>query len=82
MVAFGSKIITFRNSQGTTRIVSGLNLLEYSQVLAYTQTGDDFTKNDPATFPDSYCPDITVIQGKVAALLVKNKLTYVQFLGL
>ena len=82
MVTLGSKIITFRNSQGTTRIVSGLNLFEYSQVLAYTQTGDDFTKNELATFPDSYCPDITVIQGKVAALLVKNKFTYVQFLGL
>ncbi len=82
MVTIGSKIITFRNSQGTTRIVSGLNLFEYSQVLAYTQTGDGFTKNELATFPDSYCPDITVIQGKAAALLVKNKLSYVQFLGL
>ena len=82
MVMFGSKIITFRNSQGTTRIVSGLNLFEYSQVLAYTQTGDVFTKIELATFPDSYCPDITVFQGKAAALLVKDKLTYVQFLGL
>lgn len=82
MVSFGSKIVTFRNSLGSSRIVSGLNLFEYSQVLAYTQTGDSFTKNELATFPDSYCPDITVIQGKVAALLVKNKLTYVQFLGL
>ena len=82
MVTLGSKIITFRNSQGTSRIVSGLNLFEYSQVLAYTPKGDDFTKNELATFPDSYCPDITVIQGKAAALLVKNKVTYVQFLGL
>jgi hypothetical protein len=82
MVMLGSKIITFRNSQGTTRIVSGLNLFEYSQVLVYTQTGDDFTKNELATFPDSYCPDIIVIQGKIAALLVKNKVSFVQFLGL
>jgi hypothetical protein len=82
MVPFGSEIVTFRNSLGSTRIVSGLNLFEYSQVLAYTRTGDSFTKNELATFPESYCPDITVIQGKIAALLVKNKLTYVQFLGL
>ncbi len=82
MVTLGSMIVTFRNSLGSTKIVSGLNLFEYSQVLAYTQTGDGFTKNELATFPDSYCPDITVIQGKVAALLVKSKLTYVQFLGL
>jgi hypothetical protein len=82
MIAFGSKIITFRNGQGTTKIVSGLNLFEYSQVLVYTQKGDDFTKDEFATFPDSYCPDITIIQGKAAALLVKNKFTYVQFLGM
>jgi hypothetical protein len=82
MVMLGSKIITFRNGQGTTKIVSGLNLFEYSQVLVYTQEGDDFTKREFATFPDIYCPDITVIQGKAAALLVKNNVTYVQFLGL
>ena len=82
MVTIGSKIITFRNGQGTTKMISGLNLFEYSQVLAYTQTGDNFTKDELATFPDNYCPDIAVIQGKVAALLVKNNVTYVQFLGL
>jgi hypothetical protein len=35
-----------------------------------------------ADFPNSYCSDITLISGKVAALVVKEKKTYLQLLDL
>jgi hypothetical protein len=82
IASLGSKIITFRNGQGTARMLPRLNLFEYTQILVYTPSGDAFIKDELAVFPDSYCSDITIAQGKVAALIVKNKNTYVQFLGL
>lgn len=82
IIAFGSKIVSFRNGQGTSRMISGLNLFEYTQILFYTPSGGEFVKDELAVFPGSYCPDITIAQGKVAALIVKSKSTYVQFLGL
>jgi hypothetical protein len=82
IVVLGERIVTFRNSQGMTRVVSGLNLSEFSQVLVYTPSGNDFTKEEPATFPESYCTDIALAHEKIAVLIVKDKGTYVQFLGL
>ncbi|HVN70611.1 MAG TPA: hypothetical protein VMU10_01200 [Desulfomonilia bacterium] len=78
----GDKIITYRNGQGMAKVVSGLNLFDFSQVLVYTPAGSEYTQNELATFPESYCPDAILFQGKVAALIVKNKSTYIQFLGL
>ncbi|MGD0210562.1 MAG: hypothetical protein ABSC14_06245, partial [Desulfomonilia bacterium] len=82
IVVLGERIVTFRNSQGMARVVSGLNLSEFSQVLVYTPSGNDFTKEEPATFPESYCTDIALAHEKIAVLIVKDKGTYVQFLGL
>ncbi len=69
----GERIVTFRNSQGMAKLVSGLNQPEFSQVLAYTPSGNDFTKEEPATFPESYCTDIVLAQVKIAVLIVKDK---------
>jgi len=78
----GDNIITFRNGQGMTKVISGLNLFNFSQVLVYTKEGSEYIQNELASFPESYCPDAIIVQGKVAALIVKNKSTYIQFLGL
>ena len=82
IASLGPKIITFRNGQGSARVLPRLNLFEYTQILVYTPSGKEFNRYELAFFPDSYCSDITIAQGKVAALIVKNKNTYVQFLGL
>ena len=82
ILAYGDKIITFRNEQGAAKMVPGLNLFDYSQILIYSPSGDEFTREELATFPESYCSDIAMVQGKIAALIVKNRDTYVQFLGL
>ena len=82
IASLGPKIITFRNGQGSARMLPRLNLFEYTQILVYTPSGKEFNRYELAFFPDSYCSDITIAQGKVAALIVKNKNTYVQFLGL
>jgi hypothetical protein len=82
IISLGDKTVTFRNSQGLAKIVSGLNMFEFSQVLLYTPSANDFAKEELATFPNSYCPDIAVVQGKIAVLVVKDNGTFVQFLGL
>ena len=64
------------------RLVPGLNLSEFSQVLVYTPSRNDITKKEPATFPESSCSDIALAPGKIAVLIVKDKGSYVQFLGL
>jgi hypothetical protein len=82
IASLGSKIITFRNGQGSTKVLPRLNLFEYTQILVYTPSGNEIIKDELAFFPDSYCSDIAISQGKVTALIVKNKNTYMQFLGL
>jgi hypothetical protein len=82
VIVLGDSIVTFRNSQGSARIVSGFNLFEYSKVVVFTPSGTEFAKNELASFPESYCSDIATVQGKVAALIVKSKNSYVQLLGL
>lgn len=82
IVVLGERIVTFRDSQGMARLVSGLNLSQFSQVLVYTPSGNDFTKENLAPFPESSCTDIALAQGKIAVLILKDKDTYVHFLGL
>jgi len=73
-----------RNSLGSTKIVAGLNLFESALIFAYKANAADgeFTKSELASFPDGYCTDIAVSGGRIVALVVKGKFTYVQFIGL
>ncbi len=82
IVMLGDKLVTLRNYQGSARIVSGFNLFEYAQLLVYTPDGNDFSISELARFPESYCTDIALSNGKIAALIVKDKYTNVQFFGL
>jgi hypothetical protein len=82
IVITGGRIITFKNEQGLGRMLVRFNLFESSKILVYTASGEEFEEAIVATFPESYCSDITLASGKVAALIVKEKNSYLQFLDL
>ncbi|MCE5275096.1 MAG: hypothetical protein ABFD70_04950 [Syntrophaceae bacterium] len=82
IVASGGKIITFKNEQGLGKMLTRMNLFDSSRILVYTRAGEEFTEAEAATFPASYCPDIALAGGKVAALIVKGKYSYLQFLDI
>jgi hypothetical protein len=81
IILTGGKIVTFWNDQGFGKMISRVPIFNESNIFVYTATGDnEFEKTTVANFPDSYCSDITLISGKVAALVVKEKKTYLQLL--
>jgi hypothetical protein len=81
IVLSGGKIITFWNDQGYGKMIARLPLFNGSNIIVYTTSGNnEYDKNTAANFPDSYCSDIALISGKVAALVVKEKKTYLQLL--
>jgi hypothetical protein len=82
IVVAGGKIVTFENDQGLARWMPRIPMFEATQIIVYTDSGDEFDGTTVATYPKSYCADITLASGKVAALIVKEKNTYIQFLDL
>jgi hypothetical protein len=82
IVVAGGKIVTFKNDQGLARWIARIPLFEASQIIVYSASGDEFEGTAVATFPKSYCADIALASGKVAALIVKEKYTYLQLLDL
>ncbi len=82
IVVAGEKIITFENDRGLARWLPRILMFESTQIIVYTASGDEFEGTTVATYPKSYCADITLSSGKVAALIVKGKNTYIQLLDL
>ena len=82
IVASGGRIITFRNGQGAAGMVSRLNVFEKAQIIAYSPSGGEFSREVLTEFSKSYCVDIAIAQEKAAALIVQGKSAYVQFIGL
>jgi hypothetical protein len=78
----GVRIITFRNGQGAAGMVSRLNVFESAQIIAYSPAGEEFSREVLENFGGSYCVDIAIVQGKAAAVIVKDKSASVQFIGL
>jgi len=82
IVTLGERIVTFRNDQGLAKMMSRLNLFNSSQILVYAPSPDGFSREVLTAFANGYCVDITVVQGKPAALIVQDKSAYVQYIGL
>ncbi len=81
-VAFGDRIVTFRNNQGMARIVSRSNLFESAEIVLYTSSAEGFSRRELAAVPRGYCVDIAVTQNRAAVLVVQDKNAFVQYIGL
>lgn len=83
IIPTGGKIVTIWNDQGYGKMITKVPLFTGSNIVVYSAPEDEdntFEKATAANFPDSYCADITLISGRVAALVVKEKKTYLQLL--
>jgi len=81
IIPVGGKVVTFWNDQGFAKMIEKVPIFNESNILVYTASDDnELDKITAANFPNSYCSDITLISGKVAALVVKEKKTYLQLL--